>query len=314
MKRILILTILLSLIWQVGAAAIDYGVDYAVSDADAKAKASELIAKARAALGGENKLKSIQSLQISGTYRRLLGDRETAGEIEYEILLPDKVKRTETMNPMPNISITRIDVLNGEQVWSDSQSGGMGGMVMIRRGSDNESPEMRAQMQKAMENSIRSDFARTMLSLLLSAPAQFPVEFSWAGEAEAPDGKADAIDITGPNNFATRIFIDQNTHKPLMISYRGRQPRVMMQTVSMGARSREEAEKQAKENAEKSAAEATAAPEVEFQVSFDDYRSVNGVEFPHTLTKMVDGNVTEEVTFKKLKVNAAIKPQTFEKK
>jgi hypothetical protein len=309
MKRTLIWSIAISLLWQLSTVAF---ADGAANDV-AKTKAAELIAQARAALGGEKKLKSVQSITISGSFRRLLGDRETSGEVEYEILLPDKIKRSETMNPMPNVEITRIDVLNGEQVWSDSQSGGMGGMVMIRRGgSDN--PQIQEQMQKAMENSIRADFARTLISLLLTSQSSFPVEFSYVGEAEAPDGKADAIDVTGPNKFATRLFLDQKTHRPLMLSYRGRQPRLVMQTVSSGGRSREEAEKHMKENAEKAAAEAQAAPEVDFQVALDDFREVDGILFPHAMTRMVDGKVTEELTLKKLKVNAPIKPQIFEKK
>lgn len=306
MKRTLILSVLISLVWQAGALALTLSPK---SD-DAKTRAASIIEQAREAIGGEGKLKSIKSIAVSGNYRRVIGDRETSGEIEYEMLLPDKIRRTETMSPIPNATITRIDVMNGEQIWSDTQSGSMGGMVMIRRpGAEND-----AQRQKIYENSVRADFARFLLGLLLTAPSSFPLDYSFAGEAEAPDGRADAIDISGPNNFSVRLYIDQKSHLPLMFSYRGRQPNIVMRTVTSGGLSREEAEKRAQESIDKMEKEQAPPPEVEFQVALDDFRKVDGVLIPHLMTRSVDGKVTEEVTLSKLKINPSIKPQVFEKK
>jgi hypothetical protein len=306
MKRTLILSIALSLVWQLSGFVLADGP----KDEKSKSKAAELIAQARAALGGD-KLKSLQSLYLSGSYRRVMGDREMSGEVEYEMLLPDKIKRSETLSPMPNMEITRIDVLNGNQIWNDSRSGGAGGggMVMINRGPAASNP----QMQAAIENGVRADFTRTMLTFLLTAPTSIPVEYSFVGEAESPDGKADAVDITGPNNFNVRLFIDQKTHRPLMFTYRGRQPQMIMRTMPANARNREEAEKKAREAADHESARMQAPPEVEFQMALDDYRAVDGVHFPHSITRSVDGKVTEELTLKKIKVNSPIKTQIFEK-
>ena len=183
-------------------------------------------------------------------------------------------------------------------------------MVMINRGPAANSP----QMKEAMENGVRADFTRVMLTFLLAAPTSIPVEYAFAGEAESPDGKADAVDVTGPNNFNVRLFLDQKTHRPLMFTYRGRQPQMIMRSVMGGpSGNREEAEKKAKEEADRAAANMQAPPEVEFQITLDDYRAVDGVQFPHSITRSVDGKVTEELTLKKIKVNAPIKPQTFEK-
>jgi hypothetical protein len=306
MKRTLILSIALSLVWQLSGLVMADGVQ----DEKAKSKAAELIAQARAALGGE-KLKSLQSLYLSGSYRRVMGEREMSGEVEYEMLLPDKIKRSETLSPMPNMEITRIDVLNGNQVWNDSKSGGMGGggMVMINRGPAANNPQILA----AIENGVRADFTRVMLTFLLAAPTSIPVEYAFAGEAESPDGKADAVDVTGPNKFNVRLFLDQKTHRPLMFTYRGRQPQMIMRTMTASGGNREEAAKKAREEADHAAANMQAPPEVEFQMALDDYRAVEGVQFPHSITSSVDGKVTEELTLKKIKVNAPIKPQTFEK-
>ena len=47
----------------------------------------------------------------------------------------------------------------------------------------------------------------------------------YAGEAESPDGKAFVIDVKNADGFAARLFIDEKTHLPLMVTYKGPQPR-----------------------------------------------------------------------------------------
>ena len=66
---------------------------------DGQASAREVIALARAALGGEASLEAVRSLSASGTFRRPLpfGGAPTSGELDLELLLPDRLKRTETM-------------------------------------------------------------------------------------------------------------------------------------------------------------------------------------------------------------------------
>ena len=64
-----------------------------VSAQDAAAKAQQLINQARAALGGDK----LKSLSVTGNYRRTFSQAEMAGEVSYDLLLPDKMMKTETM-------------------------------------------------------------------------------------------------------------------------------------------------------------------------------------------------------------------------
>src|SRR5262245_44667840 len=73
---------------------------------DAAGKARELLSQARASIGGE-RLRSLGSLSATGSYRRILGEREMSGEIQFDLILPDRMMRTETMNPVPGAEITR---------------------------------------------------------------------------------------------------------------------------------------------------------------------------------------------------------------
>src|SRR5215203_1151560 len=62
----------------------------------AQDKAIEVMVAARSAMGG-SKLEAVKSISATGEYRRLMGDREINGEATIEIIVPDKIKRTEEM-------------------------------------------------------------------------------------------------------------------------------------------------------------------------------------------------------------------------
>src|SRR2546427_13244181 len=81
---------------------------------DAKAKAEQILKQARAAIGDEKKLKELQSLSITGTARQSFGDRQMESDLEIEVLMPDKVKKTTSHERM-----TQISALNGDQTWND---------------------------------------------------------------------------------------------------------------------------------------------------------------------------------------------------
>jgi hypothetical protein len=281
-----------------------------VSAQDATAKAQQLIGQARAALGGDK----LKSLSVAGNYRRTFGQTEMAGEVNYDLLLPDKMIKIETMNPAPSLEITRIEAINGDDVWEDQQQhGGGGGMVMIRRGpggpgGHTTDPE---KAKAALQQGVRSEFARLLIGWLLITPSSFPVEFSFVGEAESPEGKADVLDVKGSSGFAARLFLDQKTHYPLMLSYNGRKPRIITQSMTAGAhRNQDEMERRMKEME----AEAAKQPDVEYRIYLSDYREVSGVSFPHKLTRSIDNEVNEELEIKNVNINPQLKPEKFVKK
>ncbi|MFN0087370.1 MAG: hypothetical protein ACKVX9_18415 [Blastocatellia bacterium] len=278
---------------------------------DAAGRARQALAEARAALGGE-KLSTLRSLSVEGGYRRMMGQgREMSGDVTYDLLLPDKMMRTETMRPFGDMEITRLEAMNGDGVWEDQQqSGGGGGMVMIRRGVGGGGGEDPKKAQEMAQQAIRGEFARFSLGLLLTTASSFPVEYAFAGEAESPDGKADVLDVTGPNGFAARLFLDQKSHRPLMLTYKGKKPRMVMHTATGGPPSQADVEKRIRE----SEAEAARSPDVEYQIRFSDYKEVNGISLPHRISKGIESETSEEIEFKKFKVNPQIKPEKFVKK
>ena len=69
---------------------------------------------------------------------------------------------------------------------------------------------------------MRGELARYALIWFLKSDA--PMTYS--GVAEAPDGKADVIEIKPEGAAPMKLFVDQETHKPLMLTYEGVLPRM----------------------------------------------------------------------------------------
>src|SRR5712692_8713747 len=188
-------------------------------------KAEQLLTQARQALGGEKNLNKVQGLTCTGTYERTMGDRQVNGEVTIDLQLPDKMLRTETMNPMGDMTVIVEQGINGEKLLRNQRTVNGPPGAVIRMGTG---PTGDAEAQ-AIRNA-RAEMTRTMLTLLLASPASMPLEYAYGGEAQAEDGRADVVDAKGPGSFAARIFLDQKTHRPLMLQYRGVAPRVVMQT------------------------------------------------------------------------------------
>src|SRR5687768_3183820 len=96
------------------------------------ARAQEILKQARTAIGGEEALQKIQTLEIKGEYRRIFGEREMAGDRELSVQLPDKYLVEDAMSA-GGLSTAMINTrgLNGEQAWSGSSGGGA---MIIRMG------------------------------------------------------------------------------------------------------------------------------------------------------------------------------------
>ena len=275
-----------------------------IARASGDARATELFAQARAALGGEARLAKVQGLSAEGTYQRQVGDRQLQGELTLDLQLPDKMVRTESMNPIGDATIVVLQGINGDQVLRHSRTINGGPNMMIRMrspgGADTEAQALRNQ---------RAELARLALAMLLTSPPSMPLEHAYAGEAESDEGRADVLDAKGPGSFAVKLFFDKKSHRPLMLQYRGAAPRLVMQTqqVQRGA------VHGAQPGSEPPAPQPpTDAPQIVDITRFlDDYRAVDGVLLPHHISRSIDGKPNEEWTFKTIKLNPAFKPDAF---
>jgi hypothetical protein len=283
-------------------------------------RAEELLKEARAAIGGDEALQKIQSLSMKGQYRRVMGDREMSGDREVSIMLPDKYLNEDSLS-QGGLSTAMIMTrgLNGEKAWSSSSGGGMGhgGMVIRMAGPGSGGQQASPEQMEAMFRRVYGlELSRYLLATLLMPAPSLAVQYTYAGETNVEDTTAEAIDVTGPDNFSVRLFFDKQTHLPLLLSYRGRKPRIVTSfaRAADGVKT-EDAVKKAREEAEKKvAAEVPAKPEeVDFFIRLTEYKKVNGVLLPHKLTFLTESEVSEQFDVAKYQLNPSFKADKFQK-
>lgn len=126
----------------------------------------------------------------------------------------------------------------------------------------------------------KQDFTRLTLGMFAATSSSYPLTFSYVGQAEAPQGKADVLEGKGPPpaNFTLRFFVYRDTHLPIMVSW---------QTQVQGK-------------------------PVENRLYYADYRDVDGMRFPFRLRRAVGADTVEETTFDRFRINSKIDPKKFE--
>jgi hypothetical protein len=183
--------------------------------------------------------------------------------------------------------------------------------------------------RRARVMSVKQDYARLALGLFANATA-YPLTFSYAAVAEAPQGRADVLDVKGEGNFSARLFIHSETRLPIMVTWTTPPSNVIVTvpgqpppaTVAPGAvvvagppapakdAPKEEMDKYSKEVLA-IRAKAQATP-VENRLYFADYRDVDGLKLPFRVRRAIGTETTEETTFDRYRVNARIDPKKFD--
>ena len=183
--------------------------------------------------------------------------------------------------------------------------------------------------RRARLNVVKQDYARLALGLFAASSA-YPLRFSWAAMAEAPQGRADVLDVKGDDNFALRYFIHSETRLPIMVTWNTPPTNVIVtvpgqpppSTVAPGAvvvtgppapakdAPKDEMDKYSKEVLALRAKAQAAS--VEHRLYFADYRDVDGLKLPFRLRRAIGTETTEETTFDRFRVNPKIDQRKFQ--
>lgn len=275
-------------------------------------KAAEIIAAARKAIGG-TRLDALKTFSVEASVDRNLGSMQIGSEVEVVLDLPDKYLRAETPRGGGGFVMAGGGVtgFNGDRALQKIQGGGAmpaGGGVMIRMGpggpapaGEKLTPEQIDQLTKQVVRGSRIEASRLMLGWFAAAHPAAHAEYVFAGEAESVEGRAYVIDVKNADNLSARLFIDEQTHLPLMVTYKGPQPR----TVTSRGAAQADVEKQIQDLQRQPPAL------VDFALYFEDWRDVDGIKFPFKLRRAMAGSTTEEWTINKVKVNPKVDPKRF---
>jgi hypothetical protein len=258
-------------------------------------RGAKILADARAALGGEQKLAAVKTFTTTGRTRRVQGDNLVPIEFEMWVELPDKY--------------VRKDEIPAQE--SDPATQGFNGDALIqvppptpppaRPGAPAPPAAQFETMLKQRVVTVKQDFARLMLGMFAASYSAYPLTFTYIGQAEAPQGKADVLEATGANSFKIRFFVNSETHLPIMVSWTPPGRPAMPGRMSGPGTA-----------AAPPAAPAAPQPPPESRLYFSDYREVDGLQLPFRLRRGLGTNTTEETTFDRFRINAKIDPRRFE--
>ena len=278
--------------------------------------ADSVMAAARAALGGDAKIAGVKTFVANGRTRQVRGENLVPIEFEIQAELPDKYSRRDEFPAQDAGPVT---------------SGFAGdALVLIPRPvPPPPRPGMPAPPPGAMEAQLRArmmqakqDFARLMLGMFAGTSAAFPVTYSYAGQAEAPQGKADVIDVKGPANFTARLFVADNG-LPIMLTWQapagpmGPGPGGMARPGGPppgagGPPAGGPPPGGAPAAAGPGGPPPGAKPAPEQRLYFADYRDVDGLKLPFRLRRAAGAETTEETTFDRYRINAKVDPRRFD--
>ena len=252
------------------------------------------------------------------------------GDVQLDLLLPDKLMRTFKWNPIQDMKVTTVEAMNGKQVWTDSQEkdsrsalgsgtlpgmgrgggrgggrrsgggGGSGGTGGSTGGGEGKGIRVAPNLMADTSNrQIASDFACLITGFLLHLPDSAQVEISSEGNDAIEGVQADYLKIDLGDGSVIRMAIDQKTHRPVMASY-----------------NLEGAESAATEEKQEDSSESGFT---KIQIYFSEYKPVaekkfGDIWFPHQITKTRNGLTVEDMHIKKLQLNPGLKPKEFEQK
>ena len=266
-------------------------------------RAAKVLADARTALGGEQKIAAVKNFTSTGRTRRVQGDNLVPIEFEVAVELPDKY--------------VRRDEVPAQE--SDPTTNGFNGEALVqsppmtppepRPGMPAPPPGQFEAMLKQRVVTTKQDFARLMLGMFATSYSGYPLTFKYIGQAEAPQGKADVLEATGAGNFVIRFFVHSETHLPVMVSWQP--PARRAPAAALRPHARHPAPPPHPPHPQHPQHPQRAAPP-EFRLYFADYRDVDGLKLPFRLRRASGTDTTEETTFDRFRINTKIDPRKFE--
>ncbi len=332
-----------------------YFAAYAHAQAQADAKAAAVVADMRKALGGEQKIAALKSLSLRADYRREMsagpmagggggatvvmmagpagpggpggGSPQMTGKLEIDLELPERYLRSDIGSGM--LSFTRTEGFDGSRPFVEMVGNNPGMRVMT------DSPTADPARAKAALKRSNVELARLLLGVTGGTQPGFPCSYAYAGVAESPDGKAHMLDVTGPEDFKARLYIDTETHLPLMLTFMEAEQRMVVRNMTRdgggqrggtpriatagegqaqpGRSNMPELTPEQRADLEKARKEAEATPPkmVEYRLFFSDYKKVDGLSMPHRIARGTGDKTTEEWDVTGYKVNPTFKGDRF---
>ncbi|NOT25720.1 MAG: hypothetical protein HOP16_06410 [Acidobacteria bacterium] len=328
-----------SLLSACAALTVALALSVTISAQDAT-RGAALLAVAQQAVGGAKPLAAVKTLQVTGKFRRVVAGNDTDGDFEVFIELPDKYLRSEKTGTPGQPSSETIEALIGTEVRDVTRGGRAGGagrgnapggdapgdpnddagavQPEVQRDAPSGETAAEADAQAApaagrgrggvpnadaLLRARQAEVSRFLLMWLLRSEAPL----AWVGTAQSPDGSADVLEVRYTDALPTRLFLETKTHQPLMLQWTA----IPGQAAGAGGRRGGGGRRGAPPEGAPAARQGGPPQQVALDMTFSDYRAVNGIRFPHVITRGANGQTTERWTITRYRVNPSFDAETF---
>ena len=278
------------------------------AQAPAADAAATVLTATRQALGGEQKLAAVKTVLATGRTRQVRGENLVPIEFEIAMELPERYVRKDEI-PAQESGPT-LSGFNGAELIQFPAPGAPAGRGRDGGAPTPPTPEQMDAARRTRLATVKQDFVRLTLGMFATSYSSAPLTFSYVAKAEAPEGKADVLAVTGPDNFSARLFVNADTHVPIMMTWT--QPAGPQRGRGGPPPGREGPPAPAgPPPATASQAGPPPAPP-ESRLFYADYRDVSGLKLPFRLRRALGADTIEETTFDNFKINPKIDPKKFE--
>lgn len=245
---------------------------HAVPDLRSNTQAQESpLARARQALGGEQRIAAIRSLAMSG-----VRNNATTSTIEYRMVFPDQFVRVEVNERLGYKAHTGF---NGSTPILDRRP--------VTRAKDTFFSGLAAPPDDHVDRQ-RMGLAQLLIGMLADSKHVLDVKYQ--------PKDATTISVTGPGNFSGTLELDAATGVPARFRYSG-EVHVPELAATPDANSRR--------------TKVFASRKGEITLTFEDRRDVNGVLLPHRILRTIPGQTLEELRLERIALNPQLDAASF---
>ena len=261
---------------------------------------------ARQALGGDAALSAVTSFRATGRQQLHLAPMKLESTIEWLGVLPDRfveIRRDRIQRgPLGEVELTYINGFNGDAPIRESITPGMPPPPVIpqpRPSSPDEAAAARASEARRQQRT----FVQIVLPLFAASFSGVPLTL-----AAAVPGATESVTATDRDGRVWSLAFDAGTRLPRELRRQDRPVVVVSRTstVTMDARGA------ASSPMALLPRDPTAGmPDVEWVTTFDDFRGVGSLRWPHRFTTTVDGQPYEDLTISRYWINPRIDEDRF---
>jgi len=273
--------------------------------------AATVLAATREALGGEKKLAAVKTLVATGRTRQVRGENLVPIEFEIAMELPDRYVRKDEI-PAQESGPTLTGFNGAELIQFPAPAAP--GMPGRAGGPPASTPEQMEAGRRTRIAGVKQDLLRLTLGMSAGAFPTAPLSFAYVAKAEAPQGKADVLAVSGPDNFSARLFVNADTHLPIMLTWTAPAPpqRGTMPQREGGPPPPQRGEMPPSSRGGPPPTPTGPGAPPESRLYFAEYREVGGLHFPFRLRRALGADTVEETTFDNFKINPKIDAKKFE--